>query len=213
MAHSIVGGSAWEPTPWRAVQRAAWEVLNGTWDRTDHLVRCGDPCHDPGPHMPQGQADVAAVVQAKVAAGLLPRERPSKMWVGPGTGKTCDSCEQPITKDDREYEFDPPGWPILRLHQACVEAWHVHRAIQGGSANSFTLDTSAARIAAVLRESFPSGFCVACLAARLDVPISEVRGAAQVVVARPGFRVVERVCYTCGGVNGDVVAFVPDRST
>jgi hypothetical protein len=27
LAHSIVGGSAWEPTPWRAVQRAAWEIL------------------------------------------------------------------------------------------------------------------------------------------------------------------------------------------
>jgi hypothetical protein len=26
-AHSIVGGTAWEPTPWRAVQRAAWETL------------------------------------------------------------------------------------------------------------------------------------------------------------------------------------------
>jgi hypothetical protein len=26
-AHSIVGGSAWEPTAWRAVQRAAWETL------------------------------------------------------------------------------------------------------------------------------------------------------------------------------------------
>jgi hypothetical protein len=26
-AHSIVGGSAWEPTPWRAVQRAAWAVM------------------------------------------------------------------------------------------------------------------------------------------------------------------------------------------
>jgi hypothetical protein len=24
IAHSIVDGSAWEPTPWRAVQRAAW---------------------------------------------------------------------------------------------------------------------------------------------------------------------------------------------
>jgi hypothetical protein len=24
IAHSIVGGSAWEPTPWRAVQWAAW---------------------------------------------------------------------------------------------------------------------------------------------------------------------------------------------
>jgi hypothetical protein len=26
-AHSIVAGSAWEPTPWQAVQRAAWETL------------------------------------------------------------------------------------------------------------------------------------------------------------------------------------------
>jgi hypothetical protein len=23
----IVGGTAWQPTPWRAVQRAAWEAL------------------------------------------------------------------------------------------------------------------------------------------------------------------------------------------
>ena len=28
MAHSIVKGSAYEPTPWLAVQRAAWEALN-----------------------------------------------------------------------------------------------------------------------------------------------------------------------------------------
>jgi hypothetical protein len=27
IAHSVVGGSAWEPTPWRAVQRAAWEAI------------------------------------------------------------------------------------------------------------------------------------------------------------------------------------------
>ena len=26
-AHSVVSGSAWETTPWRAVQRAAWEAL------------------------------------------------------------------------------------------------------------------------------------------------------------------------------------------
>jgi hypothetical protein len=29
MAHSIVKGSAYEPTPWRAVQRAAWAVSLG----------------------------------------------------------------------------------------------------------------------------------------------------------------------------------------
>jgi hypothetical protein len=27
IAHSIIDGSAWEPTPWRAVQRAAWGAL------------------------------------------------------------------------------------------------------------------------------------------------------------------------------------------
>ena len=26
-AHSILGGSAWEPTVWRSVQRAAWDAL------------------------------------------------------------------------------------------------------------------------------------------------------------------------------------------
>ena len=28
LAHSIVGGSAWAPTPWRAVQQAAWGTLH-----------------------------------------------------------------------------------------------------------------------------------------------------------------------------------------
>jgi hypothetical protein len=27
MAHSIVTGSAWEPTPWLATQRAAWAAV------------------------------------------------------------------------------------------------------------------------------------------------------------------------------------------
>jgi hypothetical protein len=27
IAHPIVSGSAWKPTPWRAVQRAAWEAV------------------------------------------------------------------------------------------------------------------------------------------------------------------------------------------
>ena len=28
-AHSIVVSSAWEPTPWRAMQQAAWNALKG----------------------------------------------------------------------------------------------------------------------------------------------------------------------------------------
>jgi hypothetical protein len=31
IAHSIVGGSVWEPTPWWAVQRAAWEAPDNAY--------------------------------------------------------------------------------------------------------------------------------------------------------------------------------------
>ena len=174
-------------------------------------------CHDPCPHMPPGEADVAAVIRAKIAAGLLPRDRPQKVWVGPGSDKACDACEQPITKEQREYEFDPPGWPTIRLHSECLGLWHVERmkinaaAIHGDGTLS-SLNTSAVRIASLLRDGFPSGYCVECLAAKLGVSITEVRGAAQLLVARPGFRVCDRVCYTCGGAKDGVVAFVGGRS-
>jgi hypothetical protein len=167
--------------------------------------------------MPSGEADVAALIHAKVAAGLLPRYRPERVWVGPGSDKACDGCEQPITKEQREYEFDPPGWPTLRLHSECLGVWHVQRmkvnAADIDKNSNAGLDTSAVRIAALLREAFPSGYCVGCLAAKLGISITEVRGAAQLLVARPGFRVCDRVCYTCGRAKDGVVAFVTGRST
>ena len=70
-----------------------------------------------------------------------------------------------------------------------------------------SLNTSAVRIASILRDGFPSGFCVECLAAKLRISITEVRGAAQLLVARPGFRVCDRGCYTCGRTKDGVVAY------
>jgi hypothetical protein len=166
--------------------------------------------------MPPGEADVAAVIHVKIAAGLLPRDRPQRVWVGPGSGKPCDGCDQPITKEHPEYEFDPAGWPTIRLHSDCLAAWHVERmkintaAVETKSDTS--LNTSAVRIAALLRDAYPSGYCVECLAAKLRIAATEVRGAAQLLVARPGFRVCDRVCYTCGRSKDGVVAFVGARS-
>jgi hypothetical protein len=82
----------------------------------------------------QGAADgpgadvVAAVIQAKVAAGLLPRDGgATRLRVGLGSGNACDGCEGAITKDQREYEIDPPGWPTIRLHHECLEHLLVER--------------------------------------------------------------------------------------
>jgi hypothetical protein len=43
IAHSIVGGSAWERTPWRAVQRAAWNVLTDSMSTHFRIRRRFDP--------------------------------------------------------------------------------------------------------------------------------------------------------------------------
>jgi hypothetical protein len=70
--------------------------------------------------MPPGEADVSALIHAKVAAGLLPRYRPDRVWVGPGSDNVCDGCDQAITKEQREYEFDPRARP----RSACTRtAW------------------------------------------------------------------------------------------
>jgi hypothetical protein len=166
--------------------------------------------------MPSGEANVAALIHTKIAAGLLPRDRPQRIWVGPGSDKTCDGCEEPITKEQREYEFDPPGWPTIRLHSDCLAAWHIERmkinAADIDTSNDTSLDTTAVRIASLLRDACPAGYCVECLAAKLGISTTEIRGAAQLLVARPGFRVCDRVCYTCGRIKDGGVAFVPGRS-
>jgi hypothetical protein len=157
--------------------------------------------------------DLATTIRAKVVAGRLPRERPQKVWVGPGAGKPCDGCSHPITASQREYEFDPPGWPTIRLHQACLELLQTtrmeHESAPTSPATSSQLDTWGARLAAVLRDSYPSGYCIECLATKLDLPPKEIRDAAQLLVLRPGFQIVERACYTCGHVKDRVLVFAP----
>jgi hypothetical protein len=104
----------------------------------------------------------------------------------------------------------------MRLHSDCLAAWHIERmkinAADIDTSNDTSLDTTAVRIASLLREACPSGYCVECLAAKLGISTTEIRGAAQLLVARPGFRVCDRVCYTCGRIKDGVVAFVPGRS-
>jgi hypothetical protein len=162
----------------------------------------------------QGASDLdpehlPAVVRAKLAAGRLPRERGQQMWAGPGSDQACDACDRPITGGQRAYEFDQPGWRTIRFHHPCLEVWHVERLkldarspIRGGSDTD--LETSAVRIAALLRTVFPSGICVECLATSLERPVKDVRDATQVLVVRPGFRVIERACDTCGRTQATV---------
>lgn len=89
-----------------------------------------------------------------------------------------------------------------------MDLWHAERQALIDARAPANADTTATHIAAMLRDGFPSGYCVGCLAARLELPVPEVREAAQILVTRPGFRAVERVCYTCGRIQDDVVVLL-----
>jgi hypothetical protein len=79
--------------------------------------------------------DIGNSIRSKIATGLLPlpKDAPGKVWVGPGTGKVCDACDEPVTDKDREYEIDLPD-RTLRFHSDCIAAWHQQR-IEGQSGN------------------------------------------------------------------------------
>ena len=76
--------------------------------------------------------DVSICIRARIAAGLLPLppDAPGKVWIGPGLGKICDACDEPVTAADREYEVDITD-RTLRFHSECLAAWHRLRLERG----------------------------------------------------------------------------------
>jgi hypothetical protein len=77
--------------------------------------------------------DLSAIIRRKVAAGLLPKDAPVKVWAGYGSGKKCDACDLPTSQADLEYEIDMADRRIFLFHQACLALWqqeregHLHR--------------------------------------------------------------------------------------
>jgi hypothetical protein len=73
--------------------------------------------------------DVSGCIRSKIALGLLPIPTvpPGEMWVGKGSGRACNVCDQPITEAETEYETDLPTGKTLRFHQQCLHAWHEER--------------------------------------------------------------------------------------
>ena len=71
--------------------------------------------------------DVSAIIRRKMAAGLLPKHAPVKVWAGYGSGKKCDACDLPTSKADIEYEVDMADHRTFLFHQACFELWHEGR--------------------------------------------------------------------------------------
>jgi len=72
------------------------------------------------------------IVREKFDTGVLPFERPLKLWVGFGNGKLCTVCERPILPVQAEYELRyDDGRTGTRFHLGCYDLWETELRRRG----------------------------------------------------------------------------------
>jgi len=71
---------------------------------------------------------LTAAVLSKLAAGTLPDVPICRVWVGDGTGATCDACDCPISRRAAEYELNANRRGVFHFHRECFLAWQRERA-------------------------------------------------------------------------------------
>jgi hypothetical protein len=72
----------------------------------------------------------------RIAHGALPREKPTRIWGGHGSGLPCSLCDEPISNSEpeMELEYEPPGrLPTIRLHLRCQSIWDGARQVPDAS--------------------------------------------------------------------------------
>ena len=68
----------------------------------------------------------------KMRHGLLPAQAETRVWAGPGLGLPCAVCDQPIAREDLEYELEFASESTeragpYRFHRRCHAAWQLER--------------------------------------------------------------------------------------
>jgi hypothetical protein len=88
------------------------------------------------------KTELRPVALERIATGQLPRLVQSRTWAGPGTGKACALCDQPIHVDEVEYEIEDRAdgrVQVFRLHLTCQGVWQDVADLQGTSGGNLPL--------------------------------------------------------------------------
>ncbi len=78
------------------------------------------------------EAQLRPIARERIARGVLPRDVPSQIWAGKGSGRCCDLCDQPIAADEVEYEVERLDANARRsvfvFHIVCQSIWQLECA-------------------------------------------------------------------------------------
>ena len=67
---------------------------------------------------------IRAIIRLKLDTGLLPKTASGRVWAGPGANEVCSACDEPITKQEKLYEWEVDGGSKITMHLACYEVWN-----------------------------------------------------------------------------------------
>jgi hypothetical protein len=73
-----------------------------------------------------------ARARQRIEQNLLPREKPTRMWGGRGSGVACSLCDAPILESEPEMELEYEAtarMPTVRFHLRCQTIWDVARQV------------------------------------------------------------------------------------
>jgi hypothetical protein len=70
----------------------------------------------------------------RIEQGLLPREKPTRLWGGHGSGLLCSLCDLAIAESEPEMELEyETGAPTVRFHLRCHSIWDGARQVPDSS--------------------------------------------------------------------------------
>jgi hypothetical protein len=78
----------------------------------------------------ENEETLRARARLRIDQELLPREKPTRMWGGRGTGLICSLCDLPIpdSEPEMELEYEPPArTSTVRFHLRCQSIWDAAR--------------------------------------------------------------------------------------
>jgi hypothetical protein len=87
-----------------------------------------------GDMTPQQEEALQTRAHDRIEQGLLPREKPTRMWGGRGSGLPCSLCDKPISESEPEMELEYEAQsPSIRFHLRCQSIWDGARQVPDAS--------------------------------------------------------------------------------
>jgi hypothetical protein len=135
-------------------------------------------------------------VRVKLDAGLLPYQRPEKMFGGYGHHEPCSVCDEPILPAQVEWSIGDTRTVTHRFHLGCFGLWEAEVRRRG--AGNGRPSSSLTGIVVIQIRMHAGGLCVSCLSELTNLPLDVVTATTAEVGRVVNLSGINGECTVCG---------------